>query len=95
MEFHVAITVRLPGDLPADERADLLEAELRRGRQLRADGTIARIWRVPGALRNVGIWSAPDAGALHEAIASLPCFPWLEAEVTALAPHPIEARRDA
>jgi muconolactone D-isomerase len=95
MEFHVAITIRLPGDMPAGQRADVLAAELRRGRELRDAGTIARIWRVPGALRNIGVWHAPDAGALHEAIASLPCFPWLESEVVALAPHPVEVGDDA
>jgi muconolactone D-isomerase len=95
MEFHVAITIRLPGDLGAERRAELLAAELERGRQLHADGTIERIWRVPGALRNVGIWHTADAGSLHDAIASLPCFPWLEAEVTALAQHPVEEAADA
>lgn len=90
MEFLVQIHVRLPGDMDPDRRGDLLAAELERGLELRADGVIQRIWRVPGALRNVGIWSAPDAGALHAAIASLPCFPWLEADVTPLAQHPIE-----
>lgn len=90
MEFHVAITVRLPARFAPSERAELLEAELRRGRELRDAGTIDRIWRVPGGLRNVGIWCAPDAGHLHDAIASLPCFPWIEAEVVPLAPHPVE-----
>lgn len=90
MEFHVAITIRLPGDLTVERRAELLAAELERGRQLRAEGTIERIWRVPGGLRNVGIWHGADAGALHDAIASLPCYPWLEADVIALAPHPVE-----
>jgi len=94
MEFLVRITVRLPGDMPADERQDLLAAELRRGRELRQAGTIASIWRIPGGLRNVGIWDAPDAGALHDAIASLPCFPWIESEVIALAPHPVEGADD-
>lgn len=94
MEFLVEIHVRLPGDLPAAAREDLLRDELRRGLQLRAAGTIQRLWRVPGALRNVGVWRAPDADALHEAIASLPCFPWLDATVTPLAQHPVE-RGDA
>ncbi|HET6448657.1 MAG TPA: muconolactone Delta-isomerase family protein [Conexibacter sp.] len=90
MEFLVQIHVRLPVDLGADARAELLDAELRRGRELRAAGTIRSIWRVPGAIRNVGVWSVPDADALHAAIASLPCFPWIEAEVTPLATHPLE-----
>lgn len=84
------IRVRLPGDLPAARREELLAAELRRGRELRAAGVIDRIWRVPGGLRNAGIWRAPDATALHEAIASLPLYPWLDADVVPLAIHPVE-----
>lgn len=94
MEFLVEIVVRLPGDMPSDAREALLTDELRRGRELQAARTIERIWRVPGALRNVGVWRADDAGALHEAIASLPCFSWLESTVTPHAEHPVE-RGDA
>ena len=95
MEFLVEIHARLPGEMDPERRSELLAAELQSGRELRGDGVIERIWRVPGALRNVGIWSAPDAAALHAAIASLPLFPWLNAEVTPLAQHPIEGAEDA
>ena len=53
-------------------------------------GAIVRIWRVPGGLRNVGIWSAPDATALHALITSLPLSRWFSTEVEALATHPLE-----
>lgn len=49
-----------------------------------------RIWRIPGKVANVGIWDAPDASALHEALSSLPLFPWMSIEVTALATHHLE-----
>jgi muconolactone D-isomerase len=90
VEFLIEIHVRLPGEMDPERRGELLAAELERGRQLHVDGVIRRIWRVPGALRNVGIWSAADAQGLHAAIASLPLFPWLDVEVTPLAQHPIE-----
>jgi muconolactone D-isomerase len=89
MEFLVQIEVTLPADLAPDRRAELLEAELGRGRELMAAGSIREIWRVPGALRNVGIWEASDATELHDAISSLPLFPWIRADVTALAMHPL------
>ncbi|MBS1885119.1 MAG: muconolactone Delta-isomerase family protein [Actinobacteria bacterium] len=94
MEFLVEIRVDLPPDLRDREsprRAELLAAELRRGVELREEGTILRIWRVPGEIRNVGIWSAPDATRLHEALASLPLWTWMRIQVTALATHPVEA----
>jgi muconolactone D-isomerase len=90
MEFLVAIDVRLPGALPERERAELRAAELERGRELVEAGVIAAIWRVPGALRNVGIWEAADATELHEHLSSLPLFPWLTADVTPLAEHPLQ-----
>ena len=91
MEFLVQIQVTLPPQLPESERARLADAEARRGRELRGAGTIVRIWRVPGRTANVGIWQAADATALHAALASLPMFPYLRADVTPLATHPLEA----
>jgi muconolactone D-isomerase len=90
LRFLVQIEVRLPGALTESERAELLDAELERGRQLVEAGAIRAIWRVPGALRNVGIWEATDATELHEQISSLPLFPWLSADVTPLAEHPLQ-----
>lgn len=89
MRFLVRIDVRLPPSLDDDERARLLERELDRGRELVAAGAIVDIWRVPGGLRNVGIWEAVDATHLHELIASLPLYAYLRAEVTPLARHPL------
>jgi muconolactone D-isomerase len=90
LKFLVEIDVRLPGTLVEAERAELLGAELERGRELVESGVIAAIWRIPGALRNVGIWEAADATELHEHLSSLPVFPWLTADVTPLAEHPLQ-----
>jgi muconolactone D-isomerase len=90
VEFLVRIKVTLPTTLSNEERSALLKAELQRGVELRRQGSIRAIWRVPGGLRNVGIWSAADATELHELLSSLPLFPFLEADVTPLAQHPIE-----
>jgi muconolactone D-isomerase len=95
MEFFVAISVQLPGDLLSDARAELLRAEQDRGAELVAQGTIQDIWRVPGRQANVGIWSAPDATALHDALASLPVFRWATIDVTPLARHPLRTALDA
>lgn len=94
MEFLVHITVALPGDMDDGERDALLAAERRRGEELVAAGSIQAIWRIPGGLRNVGVWEAADATELHELIASLPLYRWLTAEVTPLAVHPLSRRAD-
>jgi muconolactone D-isomerase len=91
VEFLVQIQLTLPPQMAADERERLMEAEMRRGRELKAAGLIVRMWRIPGRTANVGVWEAPDATALHEAIASLPMFPYLTADVTPLAVHYLEA----
>lgn len=89
MEFLVDITVRLPPGLAAVEREALIAAERARGAELLESGAIQSIWRIPGALRNISIWSAADATALHALLVSLPTYPYTEIQVTALAEHPL------
>ena len=88
MDFLVEIEVRLPPDTSPGQKAELIAAEAARAKDLSAKGTIYRLWRVPGRWANVGIWRAEDATELHEAISSLPLYPWLEVDVTPLATHP-------
>jgi muconolactone D-isomerase len=89
LKFLVQITVDLSALPPEPQRAQLLQAELERGRELLDSGSIWAIWRLPGGLRNVGIWEVRDATELHDLIASLPLFNWLTADVTPLAEHPL------
>jgi muconolactone D-isomerase len=89
MDFLVQIEVQLPADLEPERRRVLLEAELERGTALAEAGLLRAIWRVPGRLANRAIWSADDATALHEALVSLPLWPYMQVEVTPLARHPL------
>jgi muconolactone D-isomerase len=91
VEFLVQIQVNLPGDMAADEVADLLAREESRGWELKNAGTIVRIWRIPGRRANVGVWRAETADQIHAALTSLPVFPWMDAHVTPLATHYLEA----
>ena len=93
MEFLVHIEVRWPPDGDGDELLRLTAAERARGQELAAAGRIRRMWRIPGRRANWGVWEAPDATALHEAIASLPFYPYLEVEVIPLAHHPTDPER--
>jgi muconolactone D-isomerase len=92
VEFLVRIEVQLPPDLDEERLAKLMAAERVRGRELVDAGHIVRIWRLPGGLRNVGVWSAADPTELHELLMSLPTRPWFRTTVEALAVHPLEAR---
>ena len=87
MEFLLEIEVRLPQHLTDEERTRLIAAERTRGGELAAQGIIRAIWRVPGRFANRAIWSTPDATTLHEAITSLPLWPYIDAKVTPLARH--------
>lgn len=90
MEFLVRTENRMPADTPAELRDGLRAAERVRADELRAAGTLKRLWRIPGRWATVGLYEAPDATALHEAISSLPMWPWMEVTVEPLATHPQE-----
>ena len=89
MEFLVEIDIALPADLDEARRAALLAAELERAKVLADSGVVRAIWRVPGRLANRAIWSTQDATALHEALTSLPLWPYMDVSVTPLAKHPV------
>ncbi|MBO0873596.1 MAG: muconolactone Delta-isomerase family protein, partial [Pseudonocardia sp.] len=72
MEFLVRAENRLPADTPEEERGRLKKAERARADELRAAGVLKRLWRVPGRNATVGLYEAPDATELHDALASLP-----------------------
>lgn len=87
MRFLVQIEVKLPPTMSTAERQSLLERERVRGHELKENGSIHDIWRIPGRLANVGIWEAASVTSLHEALVSLPVWPWTEIVVTPLADH--------
>lgn len=94
-EFLVRVRTTVPEDLVDEAWAEIVAAERIRGAELRLEGTIVDIWRIPSeeVVENVGIWRAPDASSIHAAIDSLPARPWMSVEVTPLAPHPLSQAR--
>ena len=89
IEYLVEIELNFPPE-PNNLVDERKAQEAARARQLRAEGTIVRIWRVPGRRANVGIWRAEDPTALHNAVASLPLFPYMDVRVVPLADHYVE-----
>jgi muconolactone D-isomerase len=92
MEFLVHMEVGRIEVGPEAERV-LREQEANRARELGETGLLRRLWRVPGRRENWGIWHADDADRLHDALASLPLFPYLKITVHPLASHPNDPRR--
>ena len=88
MEFLLKIKVTFPPDGDPEEKARRIAAEGVRARELAAEGIIKRVWRIPGQWANYGIWEAPDATTIHDAVTSLPMWPYLDVEVHPLGDHP-------
>jgi len=93
MEFLVSINVEVPQDFPASSFEELVVKERVRGQELMAQGSIERIWRIPGTKNNVGIWKAKDASELHSLLSSLPIFAFMKIEIVPLAVHPLEEEK--
>ncbi len=93
MEFLVEISNGWPADGDPARGKDLAAAESKRAAELAKDGILRKLWRIPGTRQNVGLWEASDATALHQALSSLPFFPWLTITVRPLAAHPNDPQR--
>ena len=88
MEFLLHIKVTFPPDGDPEEKARRIKAEGERAKELTELGIIKRIWRIPGQWANWGLWEAPDATTIHDAVTSLPMWPYLEVQVHPLGAHP-------
>jgi muconolactone D-isomerase len=90
VEFLVRAENRMPPDHPVEHRGELRRTERARAEELRTAGVLQRLWRIPGRTGWIGLFAAEDATALHDALASLPMWPWLDLVVEPLATHPQE-----
>lgn len=94
MLFHVAMDVKIPRDLPADERSDILAREKAYSQDLQRQGKWRHIWRVAGQYANVSIFDVQDNAELHQILSGLPLFPFMEIKVTPMLRHPSAIRED-
>jgi muconolactone D-isomerase len=95
MLFHVTIAVRLPHDADPDKIAQLSAREHERANELQLQGKWVHLWRVAGKYANVSIFDVESPAELHDILNSLPLYPYMEIEVSALCHHPgsLEAPR--
>jgi muconolactone delta-isomerase len=87
-EFLTTFTLTVPPGSDAEVVADLSAREAQRASTLAAEGHLLRLWRLPGAGRNLGHWQAEDAGQMRRVLGSLPLAPWLAVETVPLSRHP-------
>jgi len=91
MEFLVRLTPRLPESQSKEERATLFAAERTRGSDLRAEGKMRRMWRLPGTSSALLLWDVESPEELHALLSSMPVWQYCEVEITPLIQHPVEA----
>ena len=90
-EFLIFADNHFPPDGDRKERTQHIRAaERERAGELRAAGNLKRLWRRPGTSGWIALWEAADATELHDQLASLPMFPYLDISVEPLATHPQE-----
>jgi muconolactone D-isomerase len=92
MLFHARMTVNLPHDMAETNAEALKAAERKRAAELQRQGKWRHLWRVAGRYANVSIFDVEDADQLHALLTSLPLFPFMQVEVTALCRHPSSIR---
>jgi len=86
--FHVRMDVAIPRDLDPVERDRLVTTEKARALELQRAGTWVHLWRVVGQYSNISVFDVGDTGELHDLLWSLPLFPFMQVQVTALTDHP-------
>lgn len=94
MLYHVVMTVKIPRDMPADERAEILAREKAYSQDLQRQGKWRHIWRVAGQYANVSIFDVQDNAELHQILSALPLFPFMKIKVTPMLRHPSAIRED-
>lgn len=96
MKFLVHMVVRLPPDMDPGAATDLKAREKTRALDLQRSGVWPHLWRVVGQYANYSIFDVGSNNELHELLSSLPLFPYMDVEVTALAVHPsaLEAQEE-
>jgi muconolactone D-isomerase len=88
MLFHVYIDVRIPHDADPQQVKRLGAQEHERAKLLQRQGKWLHLWRVAGKFANVSIFDVESPAELHEILSSLPLYPFMEVDVTALCRHP-------
>ena len=94
MLFMVRMDVHVPLDYDMNRFEPLKAAEKARFQELQSAGTWRHIWRVVGQYSNVSIFDVESATALHDLLTTLPLYPFMKIEVTALCRHPSSIHDD-
>ena len=95
MLFMLRIDVTIPPEMPQIDKEGLRDRENARAKELIEEGTLVFIWRVVGRVANISLWHAESLEGLHNALMSMPMFPYMKIDVTPLINHPVTEFADA
>ena len=84
----VRMDVKVPFGFDKEELEELKAKEKARAEALQRTGKWRRLWRVAGHYANISVFDVADHDELHAILSSLPLFPFMDINVTALARHP-------
>ena len=90
MEFLARIEQNISPDMDPVRLAETKAAEKKRGQELVDEGKLRRIWRIPGRRAVFALYRVEGPDELHEVLSSLPLFPWMDIEITALGAHALD-----
>jgi muconolactone D-isomerase len=88
MMFQVEIEVRIPPQIDRETVERLAKLEHERAAELQRAGKWKHLWRVVGRFANVSIFEVESNDELHAILESLPFYPYMNIDVTALCRHP-------
>ncbi len=88
MLFHVRMDVAIPHDIDPVARTRLLADEKAQALELQRAGAWPHLWRIVGRYANISIFDVASNNELHQLLSSLPLYPYMSVDVTALAQHP-------
>lgn len=88
MLFHLRMDVRIPHDVDPEKLKELNIQEHDRAKELQQQRKWTHLWRIAGKYANISIFDVESPAELHEILNSLPLYPFMEVEVTALCHHP-------
>ncbi|HLS42327.1 MAG TPA: muconolactone Delta-isomerase [Paenalcaligenes sp.] len=94
MLFQVRMDVELPLDMDPELATTLKADEKARFQELQRSGKWRHIWRIVGEYANISIFDVDSNAELHDLLLSLPLFPYMRIEVTALCRHPSSLHED-
>lgn len=88
MLYLVRMDVELPVSMSVSDSDALKAHEKDYSQQLQKAGSWQSIWRVVGEYANYSIFDVQSNDELHDILAGLPLFPYMDISVTPLAHHP-------